>query len=200
MDRPVAMKSNLHSVLFETGLDPPLGRQRLQGRRAGRHPALSRVPAHRAADAPAGRYSLPQTFPGPTAPELGRRALPSVPGVSLETIFQTSQSPSTEREPKPGVGERRRTRPARTSDEPTIRPAITMPTARVLLARVSWRTRLLEVLEVEPDGQLAALDRFERLAQHVGQERRDPLEVLGRPDRLGQEPPGVVAAQGQRRG
>ena len=29
MDRPVAMKSNLHSVLFETTTDPALGRQRL---------------------------------------------------------------------------------------------------------------------------------------------------------------------------
>ena len=55
----------------------------------------------------------------------------------------------------------------------------------------------LEVLEVEPDGQLAALDRFERLAQHVGQEHRDPLHVLGGPDRLGQEPPGVEPPQGQ---
>ena len=35
MDRPVAMKSNLHSVLFETS-DDALGRQRLEGRQARR--------------------------------------------------------------------------------------------------------------------------------------------------------------------
>ena len=55
----------------------------------------------------------------------------------------------------------------------------------------------LEVLEVEPDGQLAALDRLERLAEHVGQERGDPLDVLGGPDRLVEEPPGVEPPEGQ---
>ena len=45
MDRPVAMKSNLHSVLFETHNDALLGCERLEGRQAGRRAAVPRVQA-----------------------------------------------------------------------------------------------------------------------------------------------------------
>ena len=40
MDRPVAMKSNLHSVLFETTTRQALGGQRLEGGQARRRAAL----------------------------------------------------------------------------------------------------------------------------------------------------------------
>ena len=55
----------------------------------------------------------------------------------------------------------------------------------------------LEVLEVETDGQFAALDRFERVKHHVGQKHRHALHVLGGAERLAQEPPGVEPLQGQ---
>ena len=55
----------------------------------------------------------------------------------------------------------------------------------------------LEALEVEPDVQLAALDRIERLAQQVGQERGDPLEVLGGLRRLVEQPERVEPAEGE---
>ena len=55
----------------------------------------------------------------------------------------------------------------------------------------------LEALEIEADVQLAALDRIERLAQEVGQERGDALEVLHGLGRLVEQPQRVEAAKRQ---
>ena len=188
MDRPVAMKSNLHSVLFETRST------RLWVANASKdgEPAVTQ-PYH--------AFQLTELLthhadPGAPALPLPRRPWPRHDILQLRTIFHPNQSPMTAASANPvyaSVGG-----PAfRTSDEPTSRPAITMPTARVLLARVSWWTRRSKCWRSNWTVSSPRLIDSSDCAQHVGQEHGDPLHVLGRPDRLGQEPPGVEPAQGQ---
>ena len=64
---------------------------------------------------------------------------------------------------------------------------MTMPTDRLLLARVTLRTMPLEALKVEMNAQLAPLDRIERLTQEIGQQRGDALQVFRRADCLAQD-------------
>ena len=56
--------------------------------------------------------------------------------------------------------------------------------------RVSAVTRRSKCCRSKRTVELAALDRVERLAEHVGQERGDPLKVFGGADRLAEDAAG----------
>ena len=63
-----------------------------------------------------------------------------------------------------------------------------MPTARVLLARVSWRTRRSKCWRSKRTVSSPRLIDSSDWLRSVGQERGDPLEVLGGAGGLAEQP------------